>query len=91
MKSQNFFFYFFDVNGVKYTDKRLTLGSACLGDFYHFTIIYRFGFIKRVDKSRINSFDKTMFHSPNDAVPLETRISLYVVIFSGSHSRLRPV
>ena len=24
-----------------------------------------------------------MFHSPNDAAPLETRILLYVVIFSG--------
>ena len=87
-------FYFFDVNGVKNTDKTLSLGSACLEDFYHFTIICRFGFIKRVNKGRINSFDKTksfMFHSPNDAAPLETRISLYVVIFSGSHSRLRPV
>ena len=31
-----------------------------------------------------------MSHSPNDAVPLET-ILLYVVIFSESHSRLRPV
>ena len=57
---------------MKYTDKRLTLGSACLGDFYHFTIICRFGFIKPVDEGRINSFDKTksfMFHFPNDAVP----------------------
>ena len=28
-----------------------------------------------------------MLHPPNDTAPLETRISLYVVTFSGSHPR----
>ena len=31
-------FYFFNVNGVKCTDKTLTPGFACLGDFCHFII-----------------------------------------------------
>ena len=30
--------YFFNIIEVKYTDKTLTRGFACLDDFYHFTI-----------------------------------------------------
>ena len=30
--------YFFNVIEVKYTDKTLTRGFACLDDFYHLTI-----------------------------------------------------
>ena len=33
-----FYFVKINVNGVKYTDKTLIRGFACLGDFYHFTI-----------------------------------------------------
>ena len=33
-----FYFIIINANGVKYTDKTITCGFACLGDFYHFTI-----------------------------------------------------